>query len=246
MTEAELEFTIEPQPDLTTCGPTCLHAVYRYFGDDVPLADVIRDTYQWEDGGGTLDVFLAVNALRRGYKTTIYTYNVQLFDPTWFNDKGVNISEKLLAQAAAKPKENRLQIATQGYREFLKLGGKLRFAELTPSLIRQFLKRSVPILTGLSATYLYGDPREMASGEADDVSGQPVGHFVVLYGYRQEAREVLIADPDIPNSFAEGHYYSERIERVISSILLGIVTYDANLLIVEPAAKDEPVSAKKA
>ena len=25
------------QPDDSTCGPTCLHAVYRYHGDDVPL-----------------------------------------------------------------------------------------------------------------------------------------------------------------------------------------------------------------
>ena len=23
-----------PQPDETTCGPTCLHAVFRYFGED--------------------------------------------------------------------------------------------------------------------------------------------------------------------------------------------------------------------
>src|SRR5437762_675447 len=26
-----------PQPDETTCGPTCLHAVYRYWGDREPL-----------------------------------------------------------------------------------------------------------------------------------------------------------------------------------------------------------------
>ena len=24
-----------PQPDETTCGPTCLHAVYRYWGETV-------------------------------------------------------------------------------------------------------------------------------------------------------------------------------------------------------------------
>ena len=29
------------QPDDATCGPTCLHAVYRHFGDALPLDSVI-------------------------------------------------------------------------------------------------------------------------------------------------------------------------------------------------------------
>jgi ABC-type bacteriocin/lantibiotic exporter with double-glycine peptidase domain len=36
-----LRLDILPQPDDTTCGPTCLHAVYRYWGDEIPLAQVI-------------------------------------------------------------------------------------------------------------------------------------------------------------------------------------------------------------
>ena len=40
--EAKLQFDILPQPDDCTCGPTCLHAVYRYFGDEIPLTQVVR------------------------------------------------------------------------------------------------------------------------------------------------------------------------------------------------------------
>lgn len=40
----QLELEILPQPDDATCGPTCLQAVYRYFGDDMPLEQVIRET----------------------------------------------------------------------------------------------------------------------------------------------------------------------------------------------------------
>ena len=29
-------FEIQRQPDDVSCGPTCLHAVYRYFGDELP------------------------------------------------------------------------------------------------------------------------------------------------------------------------------------------------------------------
>ena len=36
-----LPVTTLPQPDETTCGPTCLHAIYRYWGDREPLQSVI-------------------------------------------------------------------------------------------------------------------------------------------------------------------------------------------------------------
>ncbi|MFH1021272.1 MAG: C39 family peptidase, partial [Pseudomonadota bacterium] len=81
--EAFLDVAILPQPDLITCGPTCLHAVYQYYGDDITLTKVIDEVKSLETGG-TLDVFLACHALRRGYKARIYTYNLQVFDPTWF------------------------------------------------------------------------------------------------------------------------------------------------------------------
>ena len=38
-----LELTILPQPDQFTCGPTCLQAVYRYFGDSAPLPTIINE-----------------------------------------------------------------------------------------------------------------------------------------------------------------------------------------------------------
>ena len=34
--EAKLHLDILPQPDDSTCGPTYLHAVYRYWGDVLP------------------------------------------------------------------------------------------------------------------------------------------------------------------------------------------------------------------
>src|SRR6187399_1164714 len=59
----QLAMTILPQPDETTCGPTCLHAIYAYWGDKEPLADVIHRA-RWLDEGGTYAVFLGCDALR--------------------------------------------------------------------------------------------------------------------------------------------------------------------------------------
>ena len=231
--ETRLHLDMLPQPDDTTCGPTCLHALYRFYQDPISLEQVVREVPALP-GGGTLAVFLACHALRRGYRARIYTYNLTLFDPSWFGAVPVDLRTKLEAQRRAKdvPKLHR---ATEGYLEFLGLGGELRMEDLTPGLLRRHLKRGVPILTGLSSTYLYRAPREFGpTCEEDDVRGEPAGHFVVLCGYDRETRRVRVADPLYPNPMAHSHFYEAEIERVLCAILLGVITYDAKLLIIEP------------
>lgn len=231
--DVELPIPIEPQPDDVSCGPTCLHAVLNYYGDKVTLNEVINEI-RTLDTGGTLAVFLANEALRRGFKATIYTYNLQMFDPSWFQDAGTDIAEKLRLQREYK-KSTRLSHATDGYIEFLELGGKLKFVDLTTRLIRGILRRRLPILTGLSATYLYRDEREFGpEDKPDDVRGLPAGHFVLLTGYHRKGRTVMVTDPLSPNPASHEQIYSINIDRVICSILLGVLTHDANLLVIHP------------
>lgn len=233
-----LPVEILPQPDESTCGPTCLHAIYRYWGDDEPLDGVIARMRKFERGG-TFAVFLACDALRRGYEATIYTYNLMVFDPTWFTT-GVDIAERLRQQRMVK-KESRLQQVTEGYLEFLSLGGRLRFADLSPHLIRGLLRRNLPIITGLSSTYLYRAAREYGPhDQPDDVRGAPAGHFVVMAGYNRKARTVLVSDPYEPHPYGPSLEYWVSIDRVVGAVLLGIVTHDANLLVIHPPKRQEP------
>lgn len=235
---ARLPLDILPQPDRTTCGPTCLHAIYRYDGDPIGLSQVVAEVPTLADGG-TLAVFLACHALLRGYRATIHTYDLQMFDPTWFDGQTTNLATKLRQQLAAKD-EPRLRAGTEGYLEFLRLGGRVTFAEPTRRLIRDPLIRGRPILAGLSATFLYRSAREHGPEcEPDDIRGVPTGHFVVLCGYDRRTREVLVADPLHPNPLSETHTYAVDIERVLGAILLGILTNDANLLVLarSPARK---------
>lgn len=226
------DFRIVAQPDDVTCGPTCLHSVYRHFGDEVALNALI-DEVRMLDEGGTLDVFLANHALERGYRVTLFTYNLQLFDPTWFGLAKSVLIERLEAQARAKS-DRKLKLATNGYKRFLELGGRLRFEDLSPALIRRYLKRGAPIITGLSATYLYQEARELPDTEVDDdINGYPAGHFVVLHGYEPERRMVRVADPYLENPLGEDRYYLVDMHRLIGAILLGCLTFDANLLIIE-------------
>jgi hypothetical protein len=229
-----LHFQIAAQPDEVTCGPTCLHGIYRYHGDEVSLDEVIGGVDMLSgEGAGTLDVFLANHALERGYRVTLFTYNLQLFDPTWFLLPVADFAARLRAQGEAKP-DAKLRQATAGYLRFLELGGKLRQEDLRPSLIRRYLNRGVPIMTGLSATYLYQARRELtATSTPDDVRGEPVGHFVVMSGYDRDTRLVDVADPFEWNPLGGERYYSVDLNRLIGAVLLGSFTYDANLLVIE-------------
>ena len=221
---------ILPQPNDSTCGPTCLHAIYGYYGDDKSLDEVISEVAMLEDGG-TLAVMLGCHALRRGYKAMMYSFNLQVFDPTWFRLTPDEFRMKLAEQMRHKPSP-KLQIASKSYLEFLSLGGEIRMEDLTAELITDFLRQGVPIIAGLSATYLYRKEREYGPySVCDDVRGVPSGHFVVVTDYNDEAREVNIADPYLPNPNAQ-LLYSIRLEHLVCSILLGVVTYDANLLII--------------
>lgn len=230
---ARLVLEILSQPDDTTCGPTCLQAVYRYYGDTVALDQVVREVPSLQ-GGGTLAVMLANHALARGHLATIYTYNLMIFDPTWFGNKSC-LKDKL-RQRAASVADTKQQTAIRAYLRFIEQGGRLKLEDLTRALLRRFLNRGMPILTGLNSTFLYRNKR--AYGEAmvdDDVRGEVVGHFVVLCGYDRIKRTIRVADPYTENPYSRDHFYEVPIDRVIGAILLGVMTYDANFLIIEPA-----------
>ena len=38
----EIPFDILAQPDDSSCGPTCLHALYRHFGEDIALRELLE------------------------------------------------------------------------------------------------------------------------------------------------------------------------------------------------------------
>lgn len=228
-----LPVKILPQPDETTCGPTCLHAIYRYWGEEESLQTVIGRAQRFEQGG-TVAVFLACDALRKGYAATIYTYNLMVFDPTWFARPRVDIGKRLALQRRYKP-DPRLALVTEGYLEFLELGGRLRLIDLSRYFIRGLLRHRLPILTGLSSTHLYRARREYGHEDTpDDVRGFPAGHFIVLAGYDWAQRKVLVADPYGPNPFSRTQEYWINVDRLVNAVLLGIVTHDANLLVIAP------------
>jgi hypothetical protein len=217
------------QPDDVTCGPTCLAQVYGYYGHKKGLRDVIRDVPRNPDGG-TLGVYLGTSALRDGFDAWIYSYNLRVFDPTWHRLARKPLLHKLQKRLAAV-ESVRLRRTLEAYAEFIELGGRVVFREFSKKLLVGLLERGRPILCGLSATYLYRSKREFQN-RFDDVRGTPVGHFVVICGYYPRSDRFMVRDPSSHIPFSRSGRYSVDAERLVAAILLGDVTYDADLLVL--------------
>lgn len=233
---------IHSQPDDETCGPTALHAIYQYYGFDLSLNQVIN-TVERSLSGGTLAPLLGKHALKNNFNATIYINNLNLFDPTWFvNGAACNdfLSAKLTEQMKVKQTKDFIHISS-AYLDYLSAGGTIKFKTLGVDLLKSYFEKDIPILTGLSATYLYRTARETFSKEGvscfDDINGTPCGHFVVLCGYDNQKRSVIVADPHQENPLSHNNYYKVSSHRLINAILLGVLTYDANLLMLEPREK---------
>jgi hypothetical protein len=245
MTDVELSIAIERQPDYTTCGPTSLHAIYRYWGDPISLTSVIAETDKLP-GGGTLGVHLSVHALRRGYEVDTWVCNVRHFDPTWFQTP-TDLKAKLRARIEAKGlvSDPRYGPALRAMEDYIGLGGAVRWGDLTPALLSRVLGEGTPLVTGVDGTYLYQCIRETEQGP-DDVKGDGFGHFLVLCGYRPSDESVAIADPLKDNPLHGTRYYRANVHRVIGSIFLGVGSDDGNLLRIRPKDWKERLARRAA
>jgi hypothetical protein len=229
----ELDVQRFEQPDDVTCGPTCLMQLYRFFKDDRSFEEIHRATPMNPDGG-TLAVFLGLTALRQGYRAVMYSFDLRVFDPSWFDLPQRAIAKKLADRAGATT-DPRVARASDAWRTFIDEGGRVEFAELSPDLLVDALDRGHPVLSGLSATWLYRQTRERPSdNEWDDLRGEPAGHFVVICGYSGSGRRFMVRDPSSHVPFSKDGRYVVPAQRLINAILLGDVTQDAVLLEIWP------------
>ena len=219
------------QPDVVSCGPTCLLQVMQFYGDPRRTLTLRRNP-----DGGTLAVYLGLAALDAGYKVIAYPLGVRIFDPTWWRLPRQRLLDRLAQRAEAFPAD---AIEVLAWREFLsREGSGIRFVEPSAELLMRILDRDHPIICGLSATWLYREPRERPEDNiSDDIRGAPVGHFVVVAGYSHHGLRLFVRDP-WPSGLHERPLSATRL---INAILLGDVTSDAVLIEIYPR-KTGPLS----
>ena len=215
-----------------SCGPTCLRQVYRFYGEDRAHDDTLLGLERNGDGG-TLAVYLGLAALRHGYRAALYPLGLRIFDPTWRDLSDAALADKLRQRAALSSAERRDEIGS--WLKFLDLGGAVFLEELSPALLVRLLDRGHPVVCGLSATWLYRQPRERPEdNEEDDVGGESVGHFVVVCGYTGGGLHFHVRDPSEDVPFSPAGEYRVGAQRLCNAILLGDATRDAMLLEIWP------------
>lgn len=233
-----IDLSIPKQPTDDTCGVSSLLGVYDYFGLKMDINELIEEVATL-DTGGTLNVNLGLHALKQGFNVSLYTYNLQTFDPTWANTTPEELIQKLTEQIDKKPSEPKFVDASRRYIQYLENGGKILFRDLSLELLKTYLDKKLPIIAGLSSTFLYRSKREHPiTTKYDDVGGYPAGHFVVVRGYSDDNKMIEICDPFHKNPFNHGKSnYQIPVQHFFASVYLGVVTYDANLLIISPGEK---------
>ena len=232
-----INIKINTQPDDETCGPTCLHAIYKFYGYDISLKEVVK-TVKRSASGGTLAPYLGLHALERGFTASVLINNMDVFDPSWFehSEASVNLSVKLAEQLKYKDDVG-IKQSSLAYQDFLAAGGIIKFKFLSIELLREYFSYNLPLITGLSATYLYNSPREIYENgiaKFDDIRGKPCGHFVIIAGFDEVHNQIVVVDPHRENPLSRNNYYNVSSHRLINAILMGMITYDANLLIIQP------------
>lgn len=227
-----LDFSILTQPDCISCGPTCLQSIYNYY-DDIISLDTLTKRVPSLTHGGTLAVLLGCDALNNGYHVTLHSTNIRLLDPSWFRQKNISLREKLTTQLQYTTEEKRYE-ATNAYIKFLSLGGTINFAQLNFKLIQAHINSNIPLLSGVSATYFYQTMRDYTNADNrvvyDEWHGAPSGHFVIIKGFDAEKKLLHISDPFIPHPLSRTHSYTVPYSHWLQAHLLGILTYDCELL----------------
>ncbi len=231
-----LDVSILPQPNYITCGPTCLHAIYRYFNDSIDLNQIITEIPELPTGG-TLAVVLGCHALSRGYEAVLHSFNLHVLDPSWFQSKNISLIDKL-EQQLLYAKEEKLLYTTNAYLTFLRLGGKIEYSAMNMQYIKNHLQKKTPILTGVNATYFYQTMRDYTVskdlGIYDEWVGEISGHFLVIHGAKEQKDELYIADPFVPHPISRKPHYSVSFSHWLHAHLLGTASYDAELLAIWP------------
>ncbi len=149
---------------------------------------------------GTWSPYIGIYAMKLGYNVEIFTYDVSLFDPTWFNLSNKSLIKKLKI-AIKKIKDKDKKFGVRGYIDFLREGGKLTFKIPTKKILIKFLKKKIPPMAFVNSTAYYKRKRKDFKAGKRSEFGEVGGHCIVISGYKNG--KFIVTDP---NYFKGGIY----------------------------------------
>lgn len=187
------------------CEPTCLKMVLESLDKKrkFDLKKIIKDT-ESELKYMDWDYKIGTAALKRGFKAKIITFSNDLFDPTWAKLSKKKIIEKLKKRLKFVLKYDKRDI-NEGYIwwwyesslkaaiDFLEKGGEVKLKPISKELIKNYIKKNIPVITPLNGSVFYNHKR-VYRGRYNDIKGEYFGHCVVISGFKNN--KFIITDPE--------------------------------------------------
>lgn len=224
------------------CALECLASVITYFDKKETKSKDLSNqigTVDWK--WRNWDYLVATLALKKGFKSKIYTRSTQVFDPSWFSFSKERLIKKLenyqknisLILNSNKKVYNEFYFWRHPRYEiseitaainFLKNGGEIVFHKIEDSVIKKYIDKKIPVFFVHNSTLLHNNKRKGENGIGDDFLGHHWGHVSLIIGYNNN--NYFIADPN--ELLKNKHYYSKNKEDVLESI----IRFDQNIYVI--------------
>ncbi len=236
-----IEYQIKPiKQNASECMQTAATQVISHYDPSITVQRVIEEVPVYVENGnkiGTSQGHMAAYFARAGYKTTMYIFDVELFDRSWVDLNPHEVLAGLRERQKYIPANSWLakyhHILVDGFELYVKEGGNFAFPQLSAKLLRDLLD-SGPYLILLSSTYLNQAAKQRYNQEsdtfvADPIQGRSLTHAVTCAGYKDG--QFLIVDPDPPRDTSPHRWIAQ--EHLIASIMVAQTESDNYLIKID-------------
>ena len=236
-----IEHAIKPIKQKTSeCMQTAAAQAISFFDPSVNVENVIQEVPVYVENGekiGTSQGHLAAYLAQIGYKTTMYIFDVELFDRSWQDLTPIEVLAGLRARQKYIPDNSWLakyhHILVDGFELYVEAGGTFAFPSLSVGLLRDLLD-SGPYLILLSSTYLnhaakQGYNSKTDQYEPDPIAGRSLNHAVTCAGYKDS--KFLIVDPQPPQDIEPHRWIAQ--DHLIASIMVAQTESDNYLIKID-------------
>jgi len=224
------------------CAQASVVQVLNYYGIKKTVADVKKEVpvYVSKKGltlGSSIG-HIATYLLRLGFKATMHIVDIEIFDRSWANFS----KEKLIKSLRQRKKfirhpkydKDTINVIVEGYIEFLKNGGNIKFPIIDKQYLLELLEKG-PVIAIVSSNFFYSMPKTRfdKSGKKiikDSIKGSSATHVVVISGHKADKFKIVDPAPKLGGIkwYKTGH--------LLGSIYLAETDFDSLLISLEKRA----------
>lgn len=200
------------------CVQTCASMFLDYYKVKKTVAHIKKEVpvYVTKEGKklGSSTGHIAAY-FQKNFKTTMHAADIIIFDRNWNELSKDEIIERLKKrkQYVLHPiyKKDEIDLIIDGYIEFLKAGGQIKFPIITNRYIHNQLLKG-PIFCIVNYQFLNSETKYNINKKnqfvCDDIKGQASTHVIIISGYKDNYYTIIDPDEDF---FGKREIYKDHL-----------------------------------